>query len=290
MRNGDGEYLDTVTSGNEHVIRARFADAEYFVREDLKQPLEAYLPRLRTLTFQVKLGSMLDKVNRIQALVEDLAPLVGLDQTGLSIARRAAHLCKADLGTQMVVEMTSLQGQMGRTYALHSGEPRAVAQAILEHYLPRYPGDGRPESQPGLLVGLADRLDSLVGLFAAGLAPSGNKDPFALRRAAVGLVGNLVTWDLDFDLRVAVSAAAAHQPLVTGEESQIAVLDFVEERLRNVLLESGRRYDVVEAVLTPQGHNPARGRTRGERLGCLGGAPGLEGNLASLRPLCTYNA
>jgi glycyl-tRNA synthetase len=158
----------------------------------------------------------------------------------------------------MVVEMTSLQGLMGQYYALNSGEPPAVAQAIFEHYLPRYTGDRTPEGRPGLAVGLADRLDSLVGLFAAGLAPTSNKDPFALRRAALGMVQNLIAWHLSFDLKTALQAAASHQPVQAGPESRQAVLDFVVERLRNALLEQGRRYDVVDAVLAAQGWDPAR--------------------------------
>ncbi len=257
VRNGGGEEMPLVTEGNEHVIRARFADADYFVREDIKRPLEAYLPRLSTLTFQVQMGSMLDKSRRIAALVEELAPMLGMDQVELNTARRAAELCKADLATQMVVEMTSLQGQMGRVYALRSGEPEAVAQAIFEHYLPRFSGDGNPASLPGLAVGVADRLDSLAGLFAAGLAPSGNKDPFALRRTALGLVQNLVTWDLDFDLQASLEMTTAHLPLPATPETLQTVIDFTIERLRNALLDGGQRFDAIEAVLSAQGSNPA---------------------------------
>jgi glycyl-tRNA synthetase len=251
------ENYPLVVEGNEHVIRARFADANFFVREDVKQPLEAYLPRLATLTFQVKLGSMLDKTHRIVALVEDLSPRLGLNAADTAAARRAAELCKGDLATNMVVEMTSLQGIMGRIYALRSGEPEAVAEGIFEHYLPRFAGDAVPQGRPGLVVGLADRLDTLSGLFAAGLAPTGNKDPFAQRRAALGLVQNLIAWDLDFDLRDGLSLAAGHLPVTASGESQANCLTFIVERLRNVLLEMGYRYDVVDAVVTAQGNNPA---------------------------------
>jgi glycyl-tRNA synthetase len=257
VRNGDERGLETVVDGNEHVIRARFADADFFVREDLKKPLEEYVPYLSTLTFQAKLGSMLDKTRRIVALVDDLAGPLGLDAGETAAARRAAELCKADLATKMVVEMTSLQGQMGRYYALRSGVSPEVAQAIFEHYLPRFAGDSLPSARPGLAVGMADRLDSLAGLFAAKLSPSGNRDPFAQRRAALGLVQNLITWDLDFNLRLGLDAAASHLPIEAGAASQAAVLDFIVERLRNVLLDAGHRYDVVDAVLTSQGANPA---------------------------------
>jgi glycyl-tRNA synthetase len=257
VRNGDTVGLDQVIEGNEHVIRARFADAAYFVRDDLQRPLEAYLPKLARLTFQTQLGSMLDKTHRLVKLVEDLAPMVGLSDKELQVTRRAAELSKADLATKMVIEMTSLQGTMGRYYALDSGEPGAVALAIFEHYLPRYAGDFSPRTKPGLLVGLADRLDTLSGLFAAGLAPSGNKDPFAQRRAALGLVQNLIAWNLDFDLQEGLMAAASHLPIPASIESQEAALNFIIERLRNLLLEQGSRYDVVDAVLAAQGENPA---------------------------------
>ena len=254
--NGSCEGAEDIIEGNEHVIRARFADAAYFVREDLKQPLESFLPRLHTLTFQYKLGSMLDKVHRIEQLVAAIGQMCGLDEGEMTIARRAAHLCKADLATQMVVEMTSLQGVMGRYYALQSGESPAVAEAIFEHYLPRFAGDLLPKTKAGLVVGIADRLDTLAGLFAAGLAPSGNKDPFAQRRAALGLVQNLLAWKLDFSLRIALQEAARLLPIEASSESLATCQTFIVERLRNLLLEQGYRYDVVEAVLSVQGDQP----------------------------------
>lgn len=257
VRNGDSQDLDVVADGNEQVVRARFADADFFIREDLQAKLEDFLPRLGTLTFQLKLGSMLDKTHRIEALVEKLIPLARLDAEDVATARRAAVLSKADLVTQMVIEMTALQGIMGRYYALHSGETEAVAQAIFEAYLPRAAGDRSPGTPAGLLVGMADRLDSLAGLFAAGLAPTGTKDPFAQRRAALGLVQNLMTWELNFDLRTGLRLAAESLPIPASDESLAACQDFIMGRLQNVLLEQGFRYDVVAAVLAEQGANPA---------------------------------
>jgi glycyl-tRNA synthetase len=258
VRNGDGYGLDLVTEGNEHVIRARFADAAYFVRDDLKHRLEDYILRLGTLTFQERLGSMLDKTRRLQKLVDDLTGWLSLSLDEAHVARRAAELCKADLVTKMVVEMTSLQGVMGRYYALRSGETQAVGDAIFEHYLPRFAGDRLPSARPGLAVGLADRLDTLAGLFAAGLAPTGNKDPFAQRRAALGLVQNLIAWELEFDLRDALESASSYLPVQPAEENRAACLEFIVERLRNLLLDEGDRYDIVDAVLAAQGSNPAR--------------------------------
>jgi glycyl-tRNA synthetase len=266
VRNGDDQGLDLVTEGNEHVIRARFADAKFFIQEDIKRPLSDYVPRLGTLTFQLDLGSMLDKTNRIIELVKILAPKLDLDDEDSTAAYRTAELCKADLVTQMVVEMTSLQGIMGRYYALHSGESQAVGRAIFEHYLPRQTGDSLPETAPGLVVGLADRLDTLSGLFAAGLAPTGAKDPYAQRRAARGLVQNLIAHDLDFDIQSALASAAGQLPITATPESQAACLEFTIKRLRNLLLDEGARYDVVDAVITAQGHNPAKSNKAVEEL------------------------
>jgi glycyl-tRNA synthetase len=257
IRNGDTQGLELVVEGNEHVIRARFADAAFFVNDDLKKPLPAFLPRLGTLTFQTRLGSMLDKTRRIRSLVETLVPQLGLSPEQASAARRAAELCKADLATKMVIEMTDLEGLMGRYYALRCGETQEVAEAIFEHYLPRFAGDAAPATRPGLAVGVADRLDTLAGLFAAGLAPTGAKDPFAQRRAALGLVSNLIAWELDFDLRAGLRSAAQQLPIPMQSQDQAACLAFMVERLRNLLLEQGGRFDVVDAVLAAQGHNPA---------------------------------
>ena len=166
VRNGDNRGLDLVADGNEQVVHARFADAQFFIAEDLQHKLENMLEKLETLTFQHKLGSMRDKSKRVTTLVEKLADEFNLNAAEKATAIRAAELSKADLVTHMVVEMTSLQGIMGRYYALHSGETSQVADAILEHYQPRYTGDAMPASKAGFAVGIADRLDSLAGLFA----------------------------------------------------------------------------------------------------------------------------
>jgi glycyl-tRNA synthetase len=250
VRNGDDLGIDLVREGNEHVLGARFADANFFVREDVKQPLEAYRPRLSTLIFQAKLGSMLDKSDRMGRLVGELIPMLKLDAAEAVFARRAVHLAKADLVTQMVTEMTSLQGIIGREYALRSGEQAQVAAAIGEQYQPV------PKSRIGVAIALSDRLDSLVGLFGAGLAPTGAKDPFGLRRAAIGVVQPLIDHCLPFDLRLAVKKAAALQPIEVKPGIQDQVLDFLAGRLSVVLKESGHRYDVVDAVLAEQAADP----------------------------------
>ncbi len=250
-----GEWI---VEGNEHVIRARFADADFFVRDDRRHKLEDFLPRLGTLVFQTRLGSMLDKTQRITRLVDTLSPWLALTPAENSTARRAAQLCKADLATRMVIEMTSLQGVLGKYYALEAGEDPLVAQAIFEHYLPRFAGDSLPSTRPGLLVGLADRLDTLMGLFAAGLAPTGARDPFAQRRAALGTVQALAALETSFDLRLGLESAASLLPIPAEAEKITACLGFIIERLRNWLLETGNRYDIVDAVLAAQGANPAR--------------------------------
>jgi glycyl-tRNA synthetase len=257
VRNGGEKGIELVTDGNEQVVRARFADANFFIREDLKHPLESMLTRLGTLTFQQKLGSMLEKSQRITASVEALAPDFGLSAEELKTAKRAAALCKADLVTHMVVEMTSLQGVMGRYYARYFGETDAVAQALYDQYLPRFAGDAVPSNKIGLIIGVADRLDSLAGLFAAGLAPTGTKDPFAQRRTALGLVQSLAAFELDIDLREALKIAAAQYSFEIDQKSLDATMDFIIGRLKSSLTDAGYRYDVVDAVLAEQGQNPA---------------------------------
>lgn len=258
VRNGDDQALDRVREGNEHVIRARFADAHFFVDNDLKHTLADFVMRLSGLTFQADLGSMADKTQRIQSLVLALSPKAGLNTDEEDVANRAAHLCKADLATDMVVEMTSLQGVIGRFYAVNAGEEKPVADAIFEHYLPRTAGDRLASGRPGLVIGLADRLDSLTGLFAVSLGPTGNKDPFALRRSALGIVQSLVGWNLSFDLEGAVASAARRQPVEVSAAIQQDVLNFIAGRLRNFLAETKAPHDVVDAVLAVQSKDPAR--------------------------------
>ncbi len=261
IRNGDAEYLDIVREGNEHVLGARFADANFFVREDVKFPLEHYRDGLKTLTFQTRLGSVLDKSERMLKLSTEIAAMLNLTEHEIRTTQRAVFLAKADLTTQMVTEMTSLQGVIGREYALRNGEKAEVALAIGEQYQPV------PHSKIGVVVALADRIDSLVGLFAAGLAPTGAKDPFGLRRAAIGTVQPLIEHQLDFDLRAAIEKAAETQPIPVSAEVKAQVLDFLTGRMRVLLTETGFRYDVVEAVLAAQSHNPAASAQAVKELG-----------------------
>ncbi|RMF81389.1 MAG: glycine--tRNA ligase subunit beta [Chloroflexi bacterium] len=258
VRNGDREHLDKVIAGNEHVLRARFSDADYFYNEDRKQPLESYLQRLSTLVFQEKLGSMRDKNERVAGLIEAMGNLLGMDATDVGIAQRAAHLAKADLGTQMVIEMTSLQGTMGREYALLEGYPQEVADAIFEHWLPRGADDALPKSDAGILIALTDRLDSLVGLFAVGITPRATADPYGLRRAAQGIVQILLHAEIDLNLADAVDVVAEVQPVEVSVEVKAQVLEFIAGRLRAWLEEQGWPHDVITAVLAEQSTNPYR--------------------------------
>ena len=256
VRNGGDAHLEIVARGNEQVIRARFADARYFIERDMEKPLDAYLPELGTLTFESKLGSMLDKVARLEALTPKVALRLKLSKEETKIAEQAAHLCKADLATQMVVEMTSLQGEIGREYALQAGEPEAVADAILEHYLPRHADDRLPQSNAGIAVAVADRLDTLMALFAAGHQPTGGRDPFGLRRAAIGLIQILTVHELSLNLRSALKDAAGLLPFDVDEKTRGECLGFIMGRQRALLLEEGYAHDAVDAVLAEQGHDP----------------------------------
>ncbi len=251
IRNGDDQHLNLVQQGNEHVLGARFADANFFVREDLKQPLEAYRPKLAGLVFHAKLGSMLDKSDRMLKLAGAIAAMLHLDKEQRTRSERATYLAKADLVTRMVTEMTSLQGIIGAEYARRCGEDPVVAEAIGEQY------QAVPASQEGLVLALADRLDSLVGLFGAGLAPTGTKDPFGLRRAAIGVVQPLIEHDAAFDLAAAIREAAKSQPIAVEADVQAQVLEFIAGRLNVLLKERGLKYDVVDAVLAAQAGDPA---------------------------------
>jgi len=277
IANSDGlAHPEVVRRGNEGVIRARYADAAFFYRQDTAKPLEAFTPDLATLTFHERLGSMLDKVGRLQQLAPQIGEMLHASVEESTTIARAAALSKSDLVTSMVVEMTSLQGIMGEIYARQSGEPPAVAAAIREHYLPRAAGDVNPETAPGLALSLADKLDSLVGLFAVGAIPTGSADPFGLRRAALGVVHNLLATETDFDLSAALLRAAALQPVEVTDAARAETQDFVVRRLQGVLLDAGYAHDVVEAVLAARGHNPYAAQRACAALGILVDQPWWE--------------
>jgi glycyl-tRNA synthetase len=254
VRNGDDQHLATVADGNEQVLRARFADADFFYKHDREKRLGDFLPDLAKLTFQADLGSMLHKTERLEKLTPALAQAIGLSQAEIATATRAAALAKADLASHMVVEMTSLQGIMGGHYARISGETEAVAAAIAEQY------ESVSRTRPGLALALADRLDSLVGLTAAGLLPKGANDPFALRRAAIQVIENVIGNGVSADLHPLARLAADLQPLPVDTATLQKVLDFITARLEVILREQGFGASVVRAVLAAHATNPYAAR------------------------------
>lgn len=238
---------EVIRAGNERVIRPRFSDAEFFWNQDRKQPLAARLPRLKTVVFQQKLGSLYDKVQRLTRLTATIAEQLGGDK---ALAIRAAELCKCDLLTEMVGEFPNLQGIMGRYYAQHDGEDPAVAQAIDDHYRPRFAGDQLPAGVISEALALADRLDTLVGIFAIGQIPSGDKDPYALRRAALGILRILIEKQRDLDLQDLLDLAARRFPAkLKADKAVPRVLEFILDRLRAYYQERDIANDVLEAVL-----------------------------------------
>ena len=256
VRNGGREHLDVVAHGNERVLRARLADAQFFFDEDRKKPLAEHREKLKTVVFQQGLGSMYEKTERLMglvtAIVEDLAPDDAAYEVMAEDARRAAELSKADLVTGMVTEFTELQGIMGREYALLDGEKPEVARAIDEQYMPRFAGDELPQSALGFALSVADKIDNIVGTFSRGKIPTGSQDPFALRRQALGLVLMLIEHESGLLLSDLVDEACDLYALdeAARDKMQADVADFIRLRLKNVLTERGVRYDVQEAVLT----------------------------------------
>jgi len=255
VANGRRERPEIVVHGNEEVLRARFADALYFYRQDLTKPLAEFVPALGQLTFLEGLGSLEDKTGRLEALAPSVAELLGLS-VDVAELRRAAHLAKADLATALVKELTELQGTMGQAYARAAGETDGVARAIAEHYLPRYAGDSLPATEIGTALSVTDRIDTLVAAFAAGLEPTGSSDPYGLRRAGLGLLTILVALESDVSLDALIDLAARHVPIKLQEERRAALRTFLVQRLRIWQVEQGRMKEVVESVLAIQADRP----------------------------------
>ncbi|MEO1445313.1 MAG: glycine--tRNA ligase subunit beta, partial [Cyanobacteria bacterium J06635_11] len=266
VSNGDPAKSALITQGNERVIRARLADGKFFFEADRKQPLEAYVPQLETVTFEAQLGSVLEKVNRVVTITELLGEELKLSGKQAKQAARAAKLCKADLVTQMVGEFPELQGYIGQKYAASSGEPQAVADAIYEHYLPKGAGDSLPQSTVGQVVGIADRLDTLVSIFSIGKLPKGSSDPFALRRAANAIIS--ILWDAGLALNLQkvitriVQDFAKAQDGVDAAQLTGQLTDFFSQRVRT-LLQDGQSidYDLVNAVFGEDADYQARALT-----------------------------
>lgn len=257
VRNGTDFSIDIVKAGNERVLKARLEDALFFWKEDTKKPLENMVDGLKNVMFHERLGSLMDKVERLHELALFIGKESNLsDKVKLS---RAAYLCKADLVSSMVYEFTELQGVMGRYYALESNEEKEVCEAIHEHYLPRFAGDSLPLTGTGTVLSLAEKIDNLVGCFAIGIRPTGSQDPYALRRQAMGIVNIILDAGLPIDLKSIIRKAYDNFAEIKLDNSQedtvIEVLDFILQRMRGVLLEKGISYDVIDAVLAiPSGN------------------------------------
>ncbi|MFM0400988.1 glycine--tRNA ligase subunit beta [Paraburkholderia aspalathi] len=242
-----------IVEGNERVVRPRLADAKFFFEQDKKKPLAERVPLLANVVYHNKLGSALQRVERVEALAGAIASLIGAD---VALAKRAARLAKADLITDMVGEFPELQGTMGTYYARHDGEPEEVALACSEHYQPRFSGDALPATATGTVVALADKLETLVGIWGIGLQPTGEKDPFALRRHALGVLRILVEKQLPVDLIELLRTAYAQFAAVPGvADSTQAIYEFSMDRLRGLLRERGYAPGEIDAVLAL---NPTR--------------------------------
>lgn len=250
VRNGGSDHLEVVAHGNERVLRARLSDAEFFFNEDRKQKLVDRLEKLKTVSFQEGLGNMNDKSNRLVQAANMLAMAINAKVEKEKL-ERAALLCKCDLVTGMVVEFTELQGIMGREYAKLDGEAPEVALGIFEHYLPRFAGDELPQTDIGRIVGIADKLDNICATFSRGLAPTGSQDPYALRRQALGIINILIDADYHISLYKVVAGILYLLQIVPEQTAKLVpqIVEFMKQRLRNMLIDQGIRYDVVDAVL-----------------------------------------
>ena len=254
VANIESRDVTQISSGNERVIRPRFSDAEFFWTQDKKQTLESRREGLKTMVFQQKLGSLYDKSARVAKLAGYIAQQLDADA---SLAVRAAELGKCDLITNMVFEFTELQGIMGRYYATHDGEAAEVAAALDEQYMPRFAGDELPQSKTGQILALAERLDTLAGIFGVGQKPTGAKDPFGLRRAALGALRLLIEKQLPLDLADLLDQAALNLAEQLGSKPAISdTLDYILDRLRGYYQERGIGADIVEAVATLKPSQP----------------------------------
>ncbi len=249
ISNTRAEDMEIVRAGNERVLAARLSDAAYFFDHDVKQPLGGRVEGLKKVTYQEKLGSVYDKTRRVMALAGYCADLFRADR---KISERAAELCKADLLTGVVGEFPKLQGVMGRHYAIASGEGPKVADAILEHYLPRFAGDKLPESLEGVCVGIADRIDTITGCFSVGLIPSGSEDPYGLRRQSVAILAMLFERGFRMSLADLIAEASKGFGLKKQDKQKVEsdTLDFFRQRLAGMLASEGLRSDVVDAALS----------------------------------------
>lgn len=271
LRNGEQDFIEIVRAGNEKVLAARFADARFFWDEDRKRKLESFNEKLKAMVFQEKLGTQFQRVERLIDLAKAIARELGLKPAEQGQATAAAYLCKADLATRMVFEFPEVQGYMGKQYLLREGGDPAVAEAIWEHYLPRGAGDELPKTGPGIAVALADRLDALAGYFSIGMIPTGSQDPFALRRAAQGVVQTIVERGLKIDLAKLCDLALERYDLDSERALKALndLLEFFRARVKVQMEQHQIRYDVIDAVLSAGGRDVADAMRRAEALNAM---------------------
>ncbi|QKS70868.1 glycine--tRNA ligase subunit beta [Paenalkalicoccus suaedae] len=261
VRNGDHRHIENVQKGNEKVLRARLADAEFFFKEDKKHTLESRLPKLDTIVYHKELGTIADKVARMGTIVDRLTAVTKADEATIKVAKRATVLSKADLVTHMVSEFPELEGEMGEFYARHSGEDEAVAKAIREHYLPKQSGDNPPQTVAGAFVSVADKVDTLVTSFGIGSIPTGSQDPHGLRRQTAAILTIYLAHNWTFDLLAFlenVIDVADESNLLTRSKEEVKqdLVEFFTLRYKNLLKDLGVRYDVAEAALETKLERP----------------------------------
>ncbi|MBD8069183.1 glycine--tRNA ligase subunit beta [Bacillus sp. PS06] len=255
IRNGDHQHIDNVAKGNEKVLRARLSDADFFYKEDQKQTIADLVKKLDSIVYQEEIGTLGEKVRRIQKISIELANLLDVDATTLENARRTAEICKFDLVTHMVYEFPELQGLMGEKYAKIHGEQEAVAAGINEHYMPRHADDVVPASTVGAIVSIADKLDTIISCFSIGIIPTGSQDPYALRRQAAGIVQILLEkdWNLTLEevLALAMNVSVVQDAKHSTEGNLLEeLISFFKLRIRNELSNRAIRYDMIDAVLS----------------------------------------
>ena len=254
--NNSKEYASKIKEGNENVLRARLEDAKFFYQEDQKTPLEKKVDKLKNVIFQENLGSLFDKTKRLESLCEYIADVLQIEQKEKQDLLRSANLCKADLVTEMVKEFPELQGIMGKEYAVLSNERKEVAEAIFGHYLPRFSGDILPRTKNGMTLAISDKVDNIVGCFLSGLTPTGSQDPYGLRRQTRGKIAIILKHNLKISLKDIIQKSLSLYTVNASSEVKIdeneivsQILNFIKQRVKNIFLEDGISYDVIDAVL-----------------------------------------
>ncbi len=254
VRNGNEDHVETVIKGNEKVLGARLEDAKFFYMDDIKDPLESYVEDLKGVVFQEKLGTLYDKTIRVENLANKIGESLEVGEETEKNIQRAAYLSKADLVTKMVTEFTELQGKMGMEYAKISKEKEIVSLAIFEQYLPRFAGDELPTTTAGTVLSIADKFDTIAGLFAIGIHPTGSQDPFGLRRQALGIINIILNKKLNLSINKTIETALYMYVDINSltfdyEKVKLEIMEFFKGRIENMFTGMGIRYDIVDALI-----------------------------------------